>query len=182
MLKAFLAAIIGAVIAFGWSSISWMVLPLHKNNMKSFENSSAVAEMIQKEVTEPGIYVLPSCEIKDQEARTKALADGPAVFASIRPGADPDFNMGKMMLRGFTATLVASFILAILLGAVAPRLNYAGRVGFVLLIAILICIVGLYPNQIWWEFSSGFVLANMLDTVVGWTLAGLVMGGMINGK
>jgi len=46
MFKAFLAAIIGAVIAFGWSSISRMALPLYKNKMKSFENKSAVVELI----------------------------------------------------------------------------------------------------------------------------------------
>ena len=86
------------------------------------------------------------------------------------------------MPRGFAATLVASSLLAILLAAAAPRLNYAGRAGFVVLIALLICIVGLYPNQIWWEFSSGFVLASMLDTVFGWSIEGLVMAGMINGK
>ncbi len=61
MFKAFLAAIIGAVIAFGWSSISRMVLPLYKNNMKSFENKSAVVELLQKGAAEPGIYVIPSC-------------------------------------------------------------------------------------------------------------------------
>ena len=86
------------------------------------------------------------------------------------------------MPRGFAATLVASSLLAILLAAAAPRLNYVGRAGFVVLIALLICIVGLYPNQIWWEFSSGFVLASMLDTVFGWSIEGLVMAGMINGK
>ena len=61
MFKAFLAAIIGAVIAFGWISISRMVLPPYKNNMKSFENESAVVELLQKEAAEPGIYVIPSC-------------------------------------------------------------------------------------------------------------------------
>jgi uncharacterized membrane protein YhaH (DUF805 family) len=95
----------------------------------------------------------------------QAMADRPFVFASIRAAENPDFSTSKMMLRGFTATLVASILLAILLAAVAPRLNYAGRTGFVVLIALLICTVGLYPNQIWWEFSSGFVLANILDTV-----------------
>jgi|GEM_PF-923021 uncharacterized membrane protein YhaH (DUF805 family) len=112
----------------------------------------------------------------------QAMADGPFVFASIRAGENHDFSASKMMLRGFTATLVASILLAILLAVVAPRLNYAGRAGFVVLIALLICIVGLYPNQIWWEFSSGFVLANMLDTAFGWGIEGLVMAGIINGK
>lgn len=112
----------------------------------------------------------------------QAMADRPFVFASIRAAENPDFSTSKMMLRGFTATLVASILLAILLAAVAPRLNYAGRTGFVVLIALLMCIVGLYPNQIWWEFSSGFVLANMLDTAFGWGIEGLVMAGMINGK
>ncbi|MDF1861964.1 MAG: hypothetical protein P1U87_17225 [Verrucomicrobiales bacterium] len=182
MFKAFLAAIIGAVIAFGWSSISWIALPFHEDTLNGFENESAIAEAIRKEVKEPGIYILPGDKSMEQEAKMEAMKNGPFLFASIRPGKDEDMSMGKSMVRGFTSTLVASILLAIMLGAVAPRLNYAGRVGFVVLMTLFTAIVGFYPNQIWWEFSTGFVLCNIMDAIIGWGLAALVMAGMINGK
>ena len=129
-----------------------------------------------------GIYIIPGDQSLSQEAKDEAIATGPFVFASVRPGPDADYSMNKSLFRAFTATLVCGFIFAILLGAVAPRLNYIGRVFYVLLIAALIGIAGMYPNQIWWEFSSGHVLWGMLDIVIGWGLAALVMAGMINGK
>jgi hypothetical protein len=182
MFKAFLAAIVGAVIAFGWSSVSWMALPFHEQSLNGFDDEAAVAEIIRTHVSEPGIYILPGDKSMEPEAKMKAIADGPFLFASIRPGASEGANMTTAIIRGFTATLVSGILLAILLGAVAPRLNYIGRVFYVIVIAVFVALVGVYPNQIWWEFSTGHTLWSMLDVVIGWGLAGLVMGGMINGK
>jgi hypothetical protein len=182
MFKGFLAAIIGAVINFGWISVSWMALPFHEQSLLQFENESAVAEAIQAEARAPGIYVIPGDKSKSEEEKMGDRKKGPFLFASVRPGPDESISIGKSMLRGFSATVVSAILIAILLGAAAPRLNYAGRVLFVVLIALVICIEAIYPNQIWWEFSNSFSLIGMADLVAGWGLAGLVMAGMINGK
>ena len=110
------------------------------------------------------------------------MKNGPFVFASVRSGANADYSTNKSMVRGLTATIVAGFIMAILLGAVAPRLNYTGRVFYVILIAVFVAIVGTYLNQIWWEFSVGHVLTDMCDIVIGWEIAALFMAGLIKGK
>ncbi len=182
MFKAFLAAVIGSVIAFMWSWVSWSVLPFHGKALNQFSNEAAVVEALKTGVSEPGIYIIPGDQSLSEEAKMEAMKNGPFVFASVRVGADEDFSMGKSILRGFTATLVAGIILAILLGAVAPRLNYIGRVFYVIMIAVFVGIAGIYPNQIWWEFSTGHVLWNMLDVIIGWGVAALIMAAMINGR
>lgn len=182
MIKTILAAIVGGFLAFGWSSVSWMALPFHAKTLTSFSNEPAVAETIMAGANGRGVYLIPGDQTMEFEAKMETMKKGPFVFAVVRPGANEGLSMGTSMLRGLTASLVAGLLLALLLAAAAPRLNYAGRVGFVFLVALIVAIVGLYPNNIWWKFPPAFVLANMADIVVGWTIGGLAMAGLVNGR
>ena len=43
----------------------------------------------------------------------------------------------------------------------------------VALIAVLTCML---PNWVWWRFSNRYTAVNILDTLVGFGLAGVVLG------
>ena len=117
-----------------------------------------------------------------EDAKMAAMTSGPFVFASVRPGADADHSMNKLMVRGLLATLVCALIIGIMLGAAAPGLNYVGRVMFVTLGGLFAGLAAAYPNNIWWEFSVGFVSLTIIDLVVSWFLAGLVMAAFQKGR
>ncbi|MCB1233593.1 MAG: hypothetical protein KDM91_00815 [Verrucomicrobiae bacterium] len=182
MLKVFLAALIGGFVAFAWTSFSWMALPLHESTLHQFSNESAVAEAIKAGAPETGVYIIPGDKSKTMEQREEQALKGPFVFAAVRPGANPRADMSHAIARGLLTHLVSGVLMAILLAAVAPRLNYAGRVGFVLIVAVLVCLLGMYPQQIWWEVSADFILWDMVDVIAGWGIASLIMAGMINGR
>lgn len=182
MFKAFLAAVIGTVVLFAWNSVSYMVLPFHRESFSEFSNPEAVAAAIKAGADKPGVYMIPGHSTGTQEELMQAFNDGPYFFGSVRPGSNESWSYPKAMLRTFTANLVAAILLAIILGAAAPRLNYLGRVFLVVLVGLFAGIVGPYQKQIWYEFTTGFTLLDMIDLAVGWGLAGLVMAGMINGR
>ncbi|MAS91794.1 MAG: hypothetical protein CMO55_01255 [Verrucomicrobiales bacterium] len=180
--KAIVGILLGAVFAFAWSFVSWSILPYHDATLKQFSNEAAVTEAIKSGADEQGIYLIPGDTTMAPDERMELSKKGPAVFVSVRPGPNEDRSMNSLILRGFLSTLVCSLLMGIMLSAAAPRLNYIGRVFFVTLGGLFAGLAAAYPNNIWWEFSTGFTGLAILDLVVGWFFAGLVMAGIINGK
>ena len=130
MIKLVVGAILTAVAVFAWEAVSWTVLGWHENGYREFRDETAVAEVIKANVTSgQGIYMLPSmveasklatpAEKKaHEEKQMKAMADGPYMYAIIRPGKG-DFSMGTNMTLSFIRTLVCSFLVAALLSQAA---------------------------------------------------------------
>ena len=65
MKKAFsfiLAIVIGTILAYAWSSLSWVVFPFHEWTFKTFTNTEAVTQAITANAPESGMYIIPTCE------------------------------------------------------------------------------------------------------------------------
>ena len=180
--KTIVGILLGGILAFAWSSISWMALPFHENSLKEFANESEVKAAIEANVDERGVYLIPGDKSLSWEEKIESFKSGPFVFTSVRPGPDENYSMNVAMVRGLTANLFCALILGIMLAAAAPRLNYIGRVLFVTLGGVFAAVSAVYPNNIWWEFPVDFTNLAMIDQVVGWLLAGLAMAGLIKGK
>ncbi len=181
MIKTTFGILLGAVFAFAWVNVSWMILPFHGKTLHQFSNEAAVTTAIKAGANEKGVYVLPMGD-KAGQMDMEAKQKGPVMFAVVRPGENKNLSMGNMILRAFLTTLVCALILGIMLSAAAPKLNYIGRVMFVVMGGLFAGLAAAYPNCIWWEFPAEFVGLTIIDLVVGWGLAGLVMAGLINGK
>lgn len=60
MLKSLvLGTILGGLVAFLWSSISWEVLTWHEKPILSFQNDEEVSAMIRSHTTESGMHIVP---------------------------------------------------------------------------------------------------------------------------
>lgn len=155
-----------------------MVLELHTPTMKKLKNPGEVVSAIANNVEGRGVYFIPGDD-SDQAAKVAAFKSGPVAFISVRPGARESWTMTTSLIRGLTANIAAALVLAMMLSSASHRLNYLGRVMFVVLGGIFVCIAGIYPNSIWWEFPNDFILITMLDSVVGWLIAGIIMAALI---
>ncbi|MGY8642552.1 MAG: hypothetical protein ACKVJU_15840 [Verrucomicrobiales bacterium] len=71
MIKAFFAAIIGAFIAFAWTSFSWKVLPFHGENLNQFSNEAEISAALKAGAETPGIYIIPEDQSLSHEAKRK---------------------------------------------------------------------------------------------------------------
>jgi hypothetical protein len=167
--KLLLGAVIGGIVAFGWGALSWMVLPWHMSTMKSFESEQVVGRMLQMNVGEAGVYVMPF----DHQSTVK----GPFVFAAIQPtgmdNADP-----MLYVRGLLMQIAGAFLLTWLLLQLGD-IGYMKRVIFITLVACIAGVLGVLPNWNWWGFSLPFTLLNMADLVISWFLAGLVIAKIL---
>ena len=168
-------AILGGLAMFVWSSISWMVLDWHMGTFKRFENEAQVAEVLKANATAgAGIYLLPySGKGVDQEAAMQKSAAGPFSFMSLRPGSK-ESGMGALMLKQFVADVLAALLVTILLLQM-QHLSYGKRVVMATTTALAAGAMVVLPNWVWWEFSMPWTIVSMLDLLIGWTLAGLVI-------
>jgi len=169
MKKLVMASIGGGVILFFWGFISWTVLSWHKDTSLSFDNEAAVAQSIVQNAPQAGIYFLPFNE--------KDFVDGgPSVFAAIAPQYHLD--MGSTLSIGLLGYIVSALLVCLALN-MCRGLNYAQRLKFVLLLGLIIGLVGHFPYWNWMNFSTPYTLVMILDSVLGWLLAGLLIAKLV---
>ncbi|MBB5034655.1 hypothetical protein [Prosthecobacter vanneervenii] len=183
--KLILGAVLAALAVFSWEALSWTVIGWHTNGFRSFRDESAVAEVIKANVTAGhGTYLLPSmgqapkvatAEEKKafEAAQAKALADGPYMYAVVRPGKT-EISMGTNMVLSFIRTLVCAFLIAALLSQVA--LFYPARIAYVAAAGLFAGLVADLPMWIWFENPGRDTVVNIADHVIAWVIGGAVLG------
>lgn len=187
MFKSILAAIAGAIIVFAWCVISWVYLPWHHWDMKSFsQGGEVITEALGKETTEIGVYVLPNVtpELqKDKEAHQKWQAkaqEGPFVFMVVNPEGTM-WNMNMALAAQFAIVFIAALVMAILMKA-----SGIGGVIRCALFASFAVTTGAFlvhaNHMIWWGFPLMMTLVNIADVWIAWFLSGFVMGLFIRKK
>ena len=174
-MKNSLAVFAGAVIAFVWSSISWMVIPWHQPTMKGFENEEAIGQTIKAASPAPGIYTYPAWTDDEGDMQKKHEA-GPYVFASVVP-AGVGSEMTSMMIGGFLANLVgAAILLNIIL--LVPGQGWKLRALLATMAGLFVSLVPALMNLNWWHFPFPFTVVSIADSFISWTAAGIVMSMM----
>lgn len=178
------ASVLGGLIVFVWGLFSWMVFPWHQSTLKQFSNESEVAGAIQGSVMESGMYVLPNTFHYDDQTsqhhmkRSKEMMEnGPFVFAAVS-----QYGMGKMSLRPFIVSLIiqiAGAFIVVWMLMQTKGLHFKQQVAFVTLFGLGVGVLGELPNWNWWGFSSSYVLACIVDLVIGWFLAGMAISKVI---
>ncbi len=168
MKKLLMGMVAGGMVLFLWGTVSWMLLPWHRAAMHGFTNEAAVAEVLLANVPKAGIYVLPDCTKHDQPK-----PPGPFVFASIRPEG-VNSTSPALYVRGLLIEMLGALLVTFLVVTI-PGLGYGSRVRLITLVALIAGVLGHLPNWQWWQFSFGFTLVNILDLVIGYFLAGLVI-------
>ena len=167
-----LAIVLSAIVLFVWGFISWAVLPWHMKVAHKFASESAVAQALKENAPAAGIYYLPFEEEGHRPGE-------PAAFVSVAPdGYDP--NMVKMMGISVLGQMVAALLVLLLLRRTA-NLNYWERVRFVALVGVAIAFISHFPYWNWFKFSDSYFLVTILDSLIAWTLAGLVMARFVVG-
>ena len=184
-MKLLLAALLAAIVSFVWGYVSWMQLGWHDAGMRDFKDETAVAEVIRDNATNGrGIYTLPyqrkpqNFASEEEKAQLqadheKALADGPYLYAIVRPGK-MDGSMTESLIRSFIRSLIASLIVGALMSLLV--IGYAGRVSFAAALGAFAGLAVDMQQWIWFELPTRDLIVNMADHFIEWTLVGAVLG------
>ena len=173
MKKCILAVVLSAVVLFVWGFVSWTILPWHNAVANKFADESAVSSVLKENAPSAGIYYLPFAQ--------EDLKPG-AVFALANVLPDGvDMGMGEMMGLGLLGQAVSAALVILLLGNTS-NLDYWQRVRFVALTGLAIGFVSHFPYWNWFGFSTSYTLVIILDSLIAWLLAGIVMARFVEGK
>lgn len=167
--KMFLGALLGGIVMFAWISISWMLLPLHKNDVASFKDEKAVATAIGKNISGDGTYVIPYTNMGKDKAKT----DKPYAYVVVKADGVDVTNMNPQLLKEFGLC----FFLAAMLGCLLKKTAGCGCCPVLISckVGLLAGLAAYIPNYIWFHFPLNGALVGVFETVVGFMLAGLVI-------
>lgn len=174
------AANAGGLVAFIWVNISWMALPWHWSTIGGVTSESPIAEALKNNVSESGVYILPYSADHSQEAQVevhKKMAEGPYAFMVVHPNGI-DLSMSKMMVGGLLLHIIVALILSFLLSKTSG-LSYSQQVGFVALAAMAGTLLVNVADWNWWNFPVTYILINLLDALITWVLAGMVIAKLV---
>ncbi|PYU69694.1 MAG: hypothetical protein DMG49_12650 [Acidobacteria bacterium] len=183
MLKSLvLGTILGGLIAFVWSSVSWEVLPWHEKPILSFQNDEEVSAVIRSHTVKSGVYILPggpsmvgmtSEQKKAAEATLmEKMQKGPVMFAALQREGFGSYTQGLVIQL---LSLMAAALLLTWLVMQTTGLSYGKRVLFLGVVGLAAGVITELPNWNWWGFSGSYTLVMIADATLTWVIAGLVI-------
>jgi hypothetical protein len=159
-------AVAGGLIAFAWSAISWMALPFHGKTLSNIPDPAAVIQGIGGEASPSGVYLLMN-DAKGQKAPTD-----PFIFVSYH--AKGWGSMRASMAMGLLMQMVGGFFWTWILGKI-PGLTLKDAALYGCFFGLCLGALGVMPNWVWWKFPLGYSLVYVLDGVIAWTIASVVI-------
>ncbi len=181
MKKLILGALLGGVIAFVWSFISWELIGWHEKPFHRAQSDDAVLAVITANTTLNGMYLFPAAPVnKNDKAAMDAygvkIKQGPFVFAAVK--RDGFGSYPKALIKQFGSELIGAFLLTWLLMQTAG-LSYPRRVLFVAVAGLAASVIVDIPNYAWWGFSRSYTLVSLVDFTIMWALAGLAIAAVV---
>lgn len=179
---------IGGIVLFVWSIVSWGVLSWHIDSLQSFDDEKKMTMVIEENVKKPGVYFLPmaqlptisSFDMQFGELLSIQANKQPLMFASILPNGLQE-SSAKTWLLALAAQMVAAFLVTSLV-LINTCARFWGRFGQVMLFAIAASIVTHVPYFTWFHFPLTFILVEVVDLLVAWALAGIVIASVTKPK
>jgi len=180
--RTLLAAIVGGFVMFAWSALAHMVLPLGEMGLSSIpaQAESAVLEGLRANLPGPGLYFYPGMTGQDAAAMaawTEKVETGPSGLLLYHPSGGA--VMGASTLLGeIGSDVLAALIAAIVLANVAFE-GLVPRAGLTALLGLFAWASISLSTLIWYRYPAPFVVAEGVEQVVGWFLAGLAMARLV---
>ncbi len=182
-----IAGLVGGIVYFVWGMLVWMVIPLHMPTISGLPDEARLTEVLKAQGLESGVYVAPwsdnEADWEDPEsAFTKNHVSGPLYSVFYHRDGLPPMDP-KVMVGGLVINILAACLAAGLLYCALPLGGgFLGRVGFVTGLGVFVAIVAHLGYWNWMHFATDWTLGFVLDTILGWALAGLAIAAIIKAR
>ena len=161
------------IILFVWGFVSWTILPWHDMVAHRFTNEAAVAQVLEENAPRAGLYYLPPAPERRRTGES-------AAFVNVSPQGY-DMNLWRRLGGAIAGQWIAALLVVLLL-AQTTGLGYWRRVVFVALAGLAAASIIPFPFWNWFGFPTPYVVVTLLDTLIAWFLAGLVMAALVTGQ
>lgn len=185
-MRILVAALFSAAILFIWGFVAHTFLPLGEMGVRVPINEDAVLEVVKSATPTPGIYMLPyvSPEQWNDEAFMKSFAERsqaqPFVYMVVSPPYGDPMQMTPQLTKQFASNFLGSLIAAWLLAA--TRFGFATRVLGAAAMGVFIWVGSVVPMAVRYRFPTEFIVAGLIEHVVGWLLGGIAIAWWLGRK
>ena len=182
-----IAGLVGGLVMFVWGAVSHMLLPIGEMGLKVPTEQVAALQALGSTTQGPGVYMYPSPAREDwnDEAKMAAFAESarglPYAFVVYQPGGNPVNasmapSLAKQWASDTLAAMVAAWVMALGAFGFGRRVLIAAALGTFAWLAISV------PYWNWYLFPLDFTVANLIEQVVGWMLAGTAIAWWLGRK
>jgi hypothetical protein len=182
-MRIFLAGLLGGVAMFIWVTIAHMVLPLGEAGTSEVPNESAVLEVLQTNISTPGLYLFPGLGLGPNPSRAQKHAAmkqmmenferEPSGFLMFFPRGTRSMAIARWMSIEFVTELIESFLVVFLL-SLTRLTTFGSRLGFITLAGVLTAIATNVSYWNWYGFPATYTSSYMFIQIVGFACIGVV--------
>ena len=174
MKKTLIGALVGGIIVFMGSYMSWTKLGTFEKAYHYSENQQPILDALAANLTEEGVYYMPNLGPGATEADKHALMEGnvgkPIATVIFTPAMQP-MEMGSSMGIGFLIAFLGAWIVAVVVGRV--RGSFINRWLASLALPAFGVLTGVWTAWNWMSLPYHNVNTIMMDTMIIWGIAGL---------
>jgi hypothetical protein len=184
MKRIFLAALLGGIAMFIWTSIAHMALPLGEAGIREIPNETAVLDAMQNNIGDhSSLYIFPGFGLgphPTREQKSEAmkhigenLTRHPSGILMYHPTGSRPLVMVRYLSIEFLTELLEALLVVFLL-AQTRLTSFGARVGFVVGAGVLAAIATNISYWNWYGFPATYTASYILIQVVGFLCIGLV--------
>jgi len=182
-----LAAVLGGLAMFLWSSIAHMALGLGSLGIKDIPNEEAMLGAMKANLPQPGFYFFPGLGLAPGASRTERnaamdvyqqkVASGPSGILVYHSSGQKAISAGQLLTE--LGTNIVQALLASILLAFAGLRRYGARVGFVALAGVMAGITTNISYWTWYGFPGSYTTGYAFTEIIGYVCIGLVAAAMV---
>jgi hypothetical protein len=184
-MRVLIAAILGAIAMFIWSSIAHLATPLATTGISQIPNEAPVLAAMHSSIgDQSGLYYFPWVDPKDPQMMQKsaaAMKANPSGILIYHPpggsGGMEGWQLGSEFAKQFVQSLIAAWLLS--MAAIA---SYAMRVAFVSGVGLAAAITTNLSYWIWYGFPLNYTLAYAFVDFAGYVAAGFAIAWWLGRK
>ena len=168
------AGVLAGLVIFVWGAISHMALPLGEMGVSELPAQETVLSVLGENVKERKIYLFPWYE--DPAEQEKAWANYPHGILALSPSGGAFSFPRALAVEGVT-DILGGVLAAFLFAAAAPALAGVGKqIAFGATLGAFASLAIDFSYWNWYGFPTEYLLAQLIGSIVGWSLAALVLG------
>ena len=184
MARIIIAAIVGGLIVFCWSSVAHMFLSLGEMGMHTDKLPGEVAlrSAMTEHLPESGLYFIPGMDpalesdpAKQWDEAAERMASGPVALMVVRK--DGHSGMAKELVLEGIANICGALIAALIICCIPCA--FFCRVLVVMALGLFSWISIDASYVIWYGFPVEYAAGQLIDHLVGWLLAGLAIAAIV---
>lgn len=177
MKKILIGSLVGAILLFGWQSVSWTVLKVHDKAYQYTPAQDSLLYVISSTLKTEGQYLLPrvpdNSSHEEMEKMSKQMEGKPWAVVTLHQAYK--YDMVMPIVRGFLIALICMILVCQVIQRFGKK-TFRSIFTTVLAFGLITFLYVWYNQHNWFSTPWNVLNGELLDTVAGWGLSGIWLG------